>query len=166
MRGITKHTRLLFLPIIYEMPCRLSGEIGPLSCRGPLCLRGQIGARPETNRPSLPLFSILNDSNKCIACNRLWVALFRAENQKACILPVSVPPNAFGGLVCLCLQNDARFFISSSHLVTLPSWQGDQSIPLLWLSLGSDTRKPPKALCMYGLVFSQFKISAALQPSP
>lgn len=35
-----------------------------------------------------------------------------AGNRKTSVLPASVPLNTLGGLLCLCLQNDARLHLS------------------------------------------------------
>lgn len=146
------------------MPCRLSGEIGPLSCRGLLHLRGWVGARPEACRTSLPFFSILNDSNKHIAGNRLWVALLglKTRNHASCQLQFH---RTLLVVSFVCLQSDVRFFfIPLLHWVTLPFLQGHQKvIPLLGLSLGSDFGKPKGPLHLWVCV-SQFKIERLPEP--
>lgn len=49
-------------------------------------------------------------------------------------------------------------FISLGHVMTLSFWQGHQTISLLWLSFGSDFRKPkgPLHLWAHGLQFNIF----------
>lgn len=97
------------------MPYRPSGEIGPLSCRGcrgPPCLRGCLGLRPEASKTSLSFFSILKDSNKLTAVFMLWVALPGLETGKHLSCQHQFPPKTPGGLFCLCLQNDARLHLT------------------------------------------------------
>lgn len=94
------------------MPYRPSGEIGPLSCRGPLCLRGCLGLRPEASKTSLSFFSILKDNDKLTAVFMLWVALLGLDTGKYLSCQHQFPLNTLGGLFCLCLQNDARLHLA------------------------------------------------------
>lgn len=95
-----------------EMPYRSSGEIGRHSFRGPLHLRWWLGLRPEASETSLSFFSILNDSSKLMTVSRVVGGIAWTGNRKTSILPASAPPNTLGGLLCLCLQNDARLYLT------------------------------------------------------
>lgn len=126
-----------------------SGKIGPLSCRGPPCLRGCLGLRPEASKTSLSFFSILKDSNKLTAVSMLWVALPGLETGKHLSCQHQFPPKTPGGLFCLCLQNDARLHLTrpcdDTHF-----GKGTRPYPCCGSASGQ-TSGNPKALCIYGL---------------
>lgn len=139
------------------MPCRLSGEIGPLSCRGLLHLRGWIGARPEASRTSLPFFSILNDSNKHTAGNRLWVALLglKTRNHASCQLQFH---RTLLVVSFVCLQSDVRFFYPTLALgdtaISARSPEGHSPAGAQpWVRLQETQRPSAFVACV-----SQFKI--------
>lgn len=159
------HKTYFTSPSPMRCPTGLSHEIGPFSCRGPLCLREWMRARREASRTFLPFFSILNDGNQRIAGSRLWVPLLGLKTGKH----ASCQHRFHRTLLVVSFVSVSKvlpdFFISLLHLATLPFWQAHQSISLLGLNLVSGVRKPKGPLHVQARV-SQFKTFVTLQTSP
>lgn len=150
------HKTYFTSPSPMRCPTGLSHEIGPFSCRGPLCLREWMRARQEASRTFLPFFSILNDGNQRIAGSRLWVPLLGLKTGKhaSCqhrfhrtllvVSFVSVSKVLPDFLSHSCIWRHCHF---GKLTRAFPCW-------------GSTLRQAsgnPKALCMYRLVSHNLK---------